>query len=180
MSLDWRVGEKPQEKTEAACLTVSPLISPLAFLCTWSIRIENPVLISFAGIFKQVRKKDVIERKKSHLNKKGARGHLVSAIHIKSYFSWTVGLMFKKMCQKSTPNLCTVKYPKCFFLSLQICSFPICDSWVHLTPARPWAWLSFRQGNVQSLLEHFSLMASPQDRRSFGNCENIFDSFHSN
>lgn len=30
---------------------------------TWSIRIENPALISFAGISKQVRKKDVIERK---------------------------------------------------------------------------------------------------------------------
>lgn len=41
---------------------------------TWSIRIENPALISFAGISKQVRKKDVIERKKPHLNEKEARG----------------------------------------------------------------------------------------------------------
>lgn len=39
------------------------LLPAAALPCTWSIRIENPALISFAGISKQVRKEDVIERK---------------------------------------------------------------------------------------------------------------------
>lgn len=145
MSSDWRVRETHKDKTEAAGLTMSPLMSPLAFLCTWSIRIENPVLISFAGIFKQIRKKDVIERKKSHLNKKGAQGHLALAIHIKSYFSWTADLMFKKMCQKSTPNLCTVKYPKCFFLSLQICNTQFISYLWFMSPFDPRAVLSLTE-----------------------------------
>ena len=61
--LDWLVRRKHKDKTEARRLTMPPLFLHWPFLCTWSIRIENPVLISFAGIFKQVRKKDVIERK---------------------------------------------------------------------------------------------------------------------
>ena len=80
---------------------------------------------------------------KSHLNKKGAQGHLVLAIRIKSYFSWTAALMLQKVCQKSTPNLFTVKCPQRSSLSLQICDTQLISYLWFMSHSDPSASLSF-------------------------------------
>lgn len=55
------------------------------------------------------------------------------------------------MCQKSTQNLSTEKKRKKIVsnVSFKISkyafgSFPICESWAHLTPAPPWAWVGLQ------------------------------------
>lgn len=121
---------------------------------------------------------------KSHLNKKGAQGHLVLAIRIKSYFSWTAGLMLQKVCQKSAPNLFTVKYPQRSSLSFQICDTQLISYLWFMSRPDPHASLSFpgsqAVAGAQSLFRHGSLVGHPQGRGPHKHGENDFDSFPSN
>lgn len=114
---------------------------------TWSIRIENPALISFAGISKQVRKKDVIERKNLISMRKK---------HVAAGPGCTCDKLFQLNCrldaQKDVPgipppNLVTVKYPKWPPLNLQIGATQRVSGLGLASAVEPWASpsLSVRQ-----------------------------------